>query len=79
MRAYTIIPIALTVNGGFVIFDEFYLKCPQTGRNIHSKTDKTLVSNYEEDSSGEIVSANKMLEFDTYKEAADFVHKEINK
>ena len=79
MRAYTIIPIALTVNGSFVIFDEFYLRCPQTGNCFHSKTEKTLVSNYEEDSSGEIVSANKMREFNTYSEASKFVHEEINK
>ena len=79
MRCYVIIPIALEVNQAFVIFDEFYLRCPQTGNCFKTKTDKTFASNYCEDSQGEICSSGILREFNTLKEARDYVHTEITK
>jgi hypothetical protein len=72
MRAYTIVIIPLMVIENFVIFDEFYLRCPATGNCLHSKTEKTFVSNYVEQGD-ELVSSGDLKEFKTYSDALTFV------
>jgi len=79
MRAYVIIPIPLIVNGTFVIFDEFYLRCPQTGNCFLSKTETTFVSDYIIDSGGEMCSNGKLLQFQTFDKANEYVETELLK
>lgn len=76
MRAYVIIISPLIVIENFVIFDEFYLKCPATGNCLHSKTEKTFVSNFEEQGA-DLISSNDLKEFRTFSEAVDYVEKQF--
>lgn len=74
MRAYVIIICPLTIIENFVIFDEFYLRCPATGNCMHAKTEKTFVSNYVEEGE-DLISSNDLKEFKTYSDALTFVEK----
>lgn len=77
MRAYLLIPVPLNQSEKFVIFNEYFLKCPETGNHFHSKSNKFLVSNYEMNSYGGEVSSGRMREFNTLTQAEDFVCENI--
>lgn len=77
MRAYLLIPIPLNQSEQFVVFNEYFLKCPETGNHFRSKSDKFLVSNYEPSEYGGEVSSGKLREFNTLTQAEDFICENI--
>lgn len=79
MNLYVLMPIPLSVNCNYVIFNEYYLRCTQSGNVFKCNSEAVLVSEYVEDLGEEFVSNGTLSSFNLFKDAESFVIEKLLK